>query len=86
MTAKQRAKECTWDTGAPDWGSDDQERLEAAVEAAIIVAVAEERCAIAYRLGEMRGESRSSNERETYTKVMMMIDGRARSERRTNDS
>lgn len=45
MTPKERAKECTWKAGGNDWGRDDQEELEADVEAAIIAAVEDERAA-----------------------------------------
>lgn len=47
MTPKERAREATWEAGCPDWTSDDQEQLEAAVEQAIIAAVLEEREACA---------------------------------------
>lgn len=43
MTPRERAKEATWEAGCPDWGRDDQERLETAVEQAITAAVEAER-------------------------------------------
>jgi hypothetical protein len=41
MTPRERAREATRGAGGPDWGSDDQEKLEAAVEQEIIAAVVE---------------------------------------------
>lgn len=41
MTPRERARQATQEAGTPDWGSDDQEQLEMAVEQAIIAAVAE---------------------------------------------
>lgn len=41
MTPRERAKEATWETGCPDWSSDEHEQLETAVEQAIIAAVAD---------------------------------------------
>lgn len=43
MTPRERAKEATQSAGMPQWGSDDQEQLELAVEQAINAAVEEER-------------------------------------------
>ena len=43
MTYRERAKEATWEAGCPDWGSDDQECLETAVERAINAAVEDDR-------------------------------------------
>ena len=43
MTVKERAKEATRMAGGNDWGRDDQEELEAAVEVAINEAI--EQCA-----------------------------------------
>ena len=43
MTPKDRAREATWDIGAPDWTTADGELLESRVEQAITAAVAEDR-------------------------------------------
>jgi len=53
MTARERAVEATWDTGAGDWTTVDREHLEKRVEQAISAAVEEV-------------EDRVANERDSY--------------------
>jgi hypothetical protein len=77
VTAKERAAEATWDTGAGDWTTVDREYLEKRVEQAIIAAVEAEREACADLARKAAGNHPNELKRETARDIEALI--RARS-------